>query len=80
MLDDAVKELNFWRSALETEVEEREKKILNKRSGMVYYSSILACSYFLHRFIYQAINLQTRDETFNKLTNKVMLISAVLRL
>lgn len=40
---------------------------------MVYYSSILACSYFLHRFIYQAINLQTRDETFNKLTNKVML-------
>lgn len=72
MLDDAVKELNFLESALETEIE-KEKKNSKQKAGMVYYSSILACSYFLHRFIYQAINLQTRDETFNKLTNKVML-------
>lgn len=72
MLDDAVKELNFLESALETEIE-KEKKNSKQKEGMVYYSSILACSYFLHRFIYQAINLQTRDETFNKLTNKVML-------
>lgn len=72
MLDDAVKELNFLESALETEIE-KEKKNSKQKAGMVYYSSILACSYFLHRFIYQAINLQTRDETFNKLTNKVIL-------
>lgn len=53
MLDDAVKELNFLESALETEIE-KEKKNSKQKAGMVYYSSILACSYFLHRFIYQA--------------------------
>ena len=70
MLDDAEKELVLLEAELERKIKEESNK---DKLEIVYHRSILASSYFLHRFVLYGLEPMRDDTPLHRLNRKIRL-------
>ena len=70
MLDDAEKELTLLEAKLERKIKEENNR---DRLEIVYHRSILASSYFLHRFVLYGLEPMRDDIPLHRLNRKIRL-------
>ena len=70
MLDDAEKELTLLEAKLERKIKEENNR---DRLEIVYHRSILASSYFLHRFVLYGLEPMRDDTSLHSINRKIRL-------